>query len=40
MKQHPENENPNLAGIKHIIVVSSGKGAWANPPQRSIWRWR
>ncbi len=26
MKQHPENENPNLAGIKHIIVVSSGKG--------------
>jgi ATP-binding protein involved in chromosome partitioning len=26
MKQHQENENPNLAGIKNIIVVASGKG--------------
>ena len=26
MKQHQENENPNLAGIRHIVVVASGKG--------------
>lgn len=26
MKQNQENENPNLAGIRHIIVVASGKG--------------
>jgi ATP-binding protein involved in chromosome partitioning len=26
-----------IAGIKHIIAVSSGKAAWANQQSRSIW---
>jgi hypothetical protein len=37
-QQSPAFQRRRLSGIKHLIVVGSGRVVWANPPWRSIWR--